>query len=130
MVDTTKHLGFLLLFLLIQIWLVLLSLSEYCERHVYPSRNMMIWRSVLSRCSMCVANMPASVTLHLLLLATHGSPAHTSHLRGWELFSHGHYYFFFILWWERQPWISKICMCSVKYQLGNFLGFGNNFCNS
>lgn len=42
---------------------------------------------------MCVTNMPASVTLHLLLLATHASPAHTSHLRGWELFSHCHCYF-------------------------------------
>lgn len=121
MVDTTKHLGFLLLFLLIQIWLVLLSLSEYCERHVYPSRNVMIWRSVLSRCSMCVANMPASVTLHLLLLATHGSPAHTSHLRGWELFSHGHYYFFLFCDEKDNHGFLKYVCAQLSINLATFL---------
>lgn len=32
-----------------------------------------------------------------------------------------------IFWQERQLWISKICISSVKYQLGNTLGFGDFF---
>lgn len=54
---------------------------------------MIFWRSVLSRWSMSAASMPASVTLHSLLLAMHASSGHTPHLRDWKSFSRCHHYF-------------------------------------
>ena len=54
---------------------------------------MIFWRSVLSRWSMSVASLSASVTLHLLLKAMHASSVHTPHLRDWESFSHCRHYF-------------------------------------
>ena len=85
----------MLYFLLIINCLALQCLSGSWKHHVYPSQDTMIfWRSVWGRRSMSVASIPASVTLHLLLLPMHALSAHTPHFRETgEPFSHCHHYF-------------------------------------
>lgn len=114
-----------LLFLLIKIWLALLGLSEYRKYHVYSSQGMMIiWRSVLSRWSKFVANMPASVILHLLLVATHASSAHTSQLRNQGLFSHCQHYFLIFSNKKDNYGFLKYVFAQLSINLAT-LGFGD-----
>lgn len=70
---------------------------------------------------MCVASMPASVTLHWLLLATHASPAQISQLRGWELFSHCHYYFLLFFDEKDNHGFLKYACAQLSINLATFL---------
>lgn len=122
-----KHPDFLWLFLLIINCFVLLGLSEYClsiTRHddllevcaeqmvnVCSQSVCQCYTAFASESNACIiSSYSTSQRLGIILTLS-------------SLFSS-------IFWQERQPWISKICVCSVKYQLGNTLGLGDIFYNS
>lgn len=76
---------------------------------------------------MSVASMPASVTLHLLLLAMHVIISSYSTPQRLRIILTLPSLFYSVSCQEGQPQISKICICSVKYQLCSTLGYGDFF---